>query len=95
MTKIPKLITAIFSEISMDEAKRLLDEHRLEKLLLVDEDYQLKGLISSKDIENLEKYPLANKDTNGQLRVGAAIGRQGVTLSVPRSLIRLVAMLSF
>jgi IMP dehydrogenase len=79
MTKPPKLITARFSgaPISIEKAKQLMDFHRLEKLPLVDEKFKLKGLITSKDIQNLEDFPFANKDKNGQLLVGAAIGATG------------------
>ncbi len=70
------LITAPM-DTKLGEARKILDKNRLEKLPLVDERGHLVGLITSKDIENLEKYPLANKDRNGQLVVGAAIGATG------------------
>ena len=59
---------------SLEEAKRHLHEHRIEKLLVVDEDKRLRGLITMKDIDKVQKYPNACKDANGRLRVGAAIG---------------------
>jgi IMP dehydrogenase len=59
---------------SLDEAQRLLHAHRIEKLLVVDADYHLTGLITIKDIEKRKKYPHACKDDLGRLRVGAAIG---------------------
>jgi IMP dehydrogenase len=59
---------------TLDEAKHHLHEHRIEKLLVVDDAYQLKGLITIKDIEKVRKYPFACKDEFGRLRVGAAIG---------------------
>ena len=59
---------------SLDEAQRLLHAHRIEKLLVVDENYHLTGLITIKDIEKRKKYPHACKDDLGRLRVGAAIG---------------------
>ena len=59
---------------SLAEAKRHLHEHRIEKLLVVDEDKRLRGLITMKDIDKVQKYPNACKDANGRLRVGAAIG---------------------
>lgn len=59
---------------SLDEAKRHLHEHRIEKLLVVDGDKRLRGLITMKDIDKVQKYPNACKDANGRLRVGAAIG---------------------
>ncbi len=60
--------------ISLPEAKALLHEHRIEKLLVVDEDYNLTGLITIKDIEKSRKYPNACKDEMGRLRVGGAVG---------------------
>ncbi len=60
--------------VTLEEAKKILHEHRIEKLLIVDKDFCLKGLITIKDIEKLRKYPNAAKDELGRLRVGAAIG---------------------
>ncbi|WP_297146002.1 IMP dehydrogenase [uncultured Desulfovibrio sp.] len=59
---------------SLEESKRHLHEHRIEKLLVVDEEGLLRGLITKKDIDKVQKYPNACKDSNGRLRVGAAIG---------------------
>ncbi|MGE3541343.1 MAG: IMP dehydrogenase [Candidatus Tectimicrobiota bacterium] len=59
---------------SLDEAQQLLHQHRIEKLLVVDDAFHLKGLITIKDIEKRKKYPQACKDTLGRLRVGAAVG---------------------
>lgn len=59
---------------SLDEAQRLLHKHRIEKLLVVDDAFHLKGLITIKDIEKRKKYPQACKDALGRLRVGAALG---------------------
>ncbi len=59
---------------TLEEAKRLLHAHRIEKLLIVDDDYNLQGLITVKDIEKARKYPSACKDDHGRLRVGAAVG---------------------
>ena len=67
------LITAPVG-ISLNEAKKLLHKNRIEKLLVVDEKNNLKGLITVKDIEKMEMYPNACKDHFGRLRVGAAIG---------------------
>ena len=72
MTK-ENLVT-VSASISLDESKRLLHQHRIEKLLVVDDDFNLKGLITIKDIEKIKKFPLACKDTLGRLRVGAAVG---------------------
>ena len=60
--------------ISLQEAKELLHKYRIEKLLVVDDDYKLKGLITIKDIEKVKKYPNSAKDSLGRLRVGAAVG---------------------
>src|ERR671919_523604 len=60
--------------VGLDEAKEILHQHRIEKLLVVDEDFQLKGLITVKDIEKKTQYPNACKDERGRLRVGAAVG---------------------
>ena len=72
MTK-NRLVT-VKSSISLEESKKLLHKHRIEKLLVVDDEYNLKGLITIKDIEKIKKYPNACKDSLGRLRVGAAVG---------------------
>ncbi|MDD2389720.1 MAG: IMP dehydrogenase [Desulfobacterales bacterium] len=60
--------------ISLEESKKLLHKHRIEKLLVVDKHGQLTGMITIKDIEKIKKYPNACKDSRGRLRVGAAVG---------------------
>jgi IMP dehydrogenase len=60
--------------VDLDEAKELLHQHRIEKLLVVDDKRELKGLITVKDIEKKIQYPNACKDERGRLRVGAAVG---------------------
>jgi len=72
MTKAP-LVTAKMGT-TLDEATEILQEHKIEKLPIVDEHGKLQGLITIKDIEKREQYPNANKDEHGRLRVGAAIG---------------------
>jgi IMP dehydrogenase len=72
MTK-DKLITAGV-EITLEKAKDILLENRIEKLPIVDEQNKLKGLITIKDIDNIEEYPNACKDSRGRLRVGGAVG---------------------
>jgi len=62
---------------TLDEAERILQQHRIEKLLVVDKDYHLKGLITVKDIQKKLEFPNATKDDQGRLRVGAAIGATG------------------
>ncbi|MDT8441069.1 MAG: IMP dehydrogenase [Desulfuromonadales bacterium] len=75
MTK-DKLVT-VPPGTTLEEAKKHLHEHRIEKLLVVDDEYVLRGLITIKDIEKVRKYPNACKDDIGRLRVGAAIGVGG------------------
>jgi len=72
MTK--KNLVTVSSNISLEESKKLLHKHRIEKLLVVDDEYRLKGLITIKDIEKIRRYPNACKDALGRLRVGAAVG---------------------
>ncbi|HXY49844.1 MAG TPA: IMP dehydrogenase [Terriglobales bacterium] len=62
---------------TLEDAEKILHEHRVEKLLVVDGKYNLKGLITVKDIQKKLKYPNAAKDSHGRLRVGAAIGATG------------------
>lgn len=62
---------------TLEEAKFHLHKHRIEKLLVVDDDYMLKGLMTIKDIEKVRKYPLACKDEFGRLRAAAAVGVGG------------------
>ena len=66
--------------ISKEEAKKLLHQHRIEKLLVVDDQFRCIGLMTVKDIEKAQKYPLAAKDGRGRLRVAAATGtgREGI-----------------
>ncbi|MCA9090352.1 MAG: IMP dehydrogenase [Planctomycetaceae bacterium] len=72
MTK-EKLVTAP-GETSLKDAERILRENKVEKLLLVDDKFQLRGLITIKDIDKNLRFPRANKDGRGRLRVGAAVG---------------------
>ena len=72
MTK-DKLIT-VKPGVGLDEAKELLHQHRIEKLLVVDDNFELRGLITVKDIEKKIQYPDACKDARGRLRVAAAVG---------------------
>src|SRR5256714_5051639 len=62
---------------TLEEAEKILHQHRVEKLLVVDDKYNLKGLITVKDIQKKLKYPNAAKDAQGRLRVGAAVGATG------------------
>jgi len=69
-----KPLVTVHNGVGRDEAKRLLHKFRIEKLLVVDEDYRCVGLITVKDIEKAERFPNACKDARGRLRVGAATG---------------------
>jgi IMP dehydrogenase len=72
MTK-DKLVTAS-ENTKLEDAERILTKNKVEKLLLVDDQYRLKGLITIKDIDKLTSFPQACKDERGRLRVGAAVG---------------------
>lgn len=73
---------------TLEEAGKILHKHRVEKLLVVDDEYALKGLITVKDIQKKLKYPNAAKDVQGRLRVGAAIGSSGDFLERAQELVR-------
>ncbi|MAA65524.1 MAG: IMP dehydrogenase [Alteromonadaceae bacterium] len=78
MTPKEKLVTAP-EGASLDEVKNLLHRHRIEKVLVVNDAFELRGLITVKDIQKAKDYPLACKDEQGRLRVGAAVGTGGDT----------------
>jgi IMP dehydrogenase len=75
-----KTVITVKDNVGMDEAKRLLHQHRIEKLLVVDDAYRCIGLITVKDIEKAQLHPQACKDAGGRLRVGAAVtvGNEGL-----------------
>jgi IMP dehydrogenase len=73
---------------TLEEAELILHEHRVEKLLVVNDQYELKGLITVKDIQKKLKYPMASKDEKGRLRVGGAIGATGDYLERAAELVR-------
>jgi len=73
---------------TLDEAEEILHRHRVEKLLVVDDQYYLKGLITVKDIQKKLKYPNSAKDEQGRLRVGAAIGATKDFLERAQELVR-------
>jgi IMP dehydrogenase len=76
MTKKPKLVTVTEGTV-LEEAKEILQKHRIEKLLVIDNQFNLKGLITIKDINKAKEYPFASKDSKGRLIVGAAVGVGG------------------
>ena len=86
MTK-DKLITVPVGT-TLEQAEEILHEHRIEKLLVVDDKYNLKGLITVKDIQKKLKYPGAAKDMHGRLRVSAAIGATGDYLERAQELVK-------
>jgi IMP dehydrogenase len=73
---------------TLEDAQKILHKHRVEKLLVVDDNYNLKGLITVKDIQKKLKYPNAAKDPQGRLRVGAAVGSSGDFLERAQELFR-------
>src|SRR5215468_4044835 len=72
---------------TLDNAREILHKHKVEKLLVVDRDYRLKGLITVKDIQKAVKYPNASKDSFGRLRCGAAVGVAKDTLERAEALV--------
>jgi IMP dehydrogenase len=74
---------------TLEQAELILHQHRVEKLLVVDDNYELKGLITVKDIQKKLKYPGAAKDEQGRLLVGAAIGATGDFLERAQEMVRL------
>ncbi len=86
MTKDSLITVAVGT--TLEEAEKILHQHRIEKLLVVDKDYALKGLITVKDIQKKLKYPNAAKDDQGRLRVAAALGATGDYLERATELVR-------
>jgi IMP dehydrogenase len=72
---------------TLEQAAKILHKHRVEKLLVVDDEYYLKGLITVKDIQKKLAYPNAAKDSQGRLRVGAAVGATGDFLERAQELV--------
>jgi IMP dehydrogenase len=73
---------------TLEQAEEILHEHRVEKLLVVDDQYHLRGLITVKDIQKKLKYPNAAKDPQGRLRVGAAVGATGDFLERAQEMVK-------
>jgi IMP dehydrogenase len=86
MTKDNLITVAVGT--TLQEAEKILHRHRVEKLLVVDDAYNLRGLITVKDIQKKIKYPLACKDQHGRLRVGAALGATGDYLERAAELVK-------
>src|SRR5205807_4286486 len=86
MTKNDLITVAVGT--TLEEAEKILHEHRVEKLLVVDDQFNLKGLITVKDIQKKLKYPNAAKDAQGRLRVGAAVGSTGDFLERAQELVK-------
>lgn len=78
MTPKERLVT-VKEDAETDEVLGLMHHHRIEKVLVVDDDFHLRGLITVKDIQKAEDKPLSTRDSNGQLLVGAAVGTGGET----------------
>lgn len=88
MTKGKENLITVPVGTTLEKAEKILHKHRVEKLLVVDKDYNLKGLITVKDIQKRIKYPDASKDAQGRLRVGAAIGATGDFLERAEELVK-------
>jgi IMP dehydrogenase len=86
MTKENLITVAVGT--TLDEAQEILHQHRVEKLLVVDDQFNLKGLITVKDIQKRIKYPKAVKDAQGRLRVGAGVGVTGDYLERAEELVK-------
>ena len=86
MTKDNLITVAVGT--TLEDAEEILHRHRVEKLLVVDDEYNLKGLITVKDIQKKLKYPNAAKDEQGRLRAGAAVGSTGDFLERAQELVR-------
>jgi len=85
MTPFEKLVT-VQEETSQDTVKKLMYENRIEKILVIDENKSLSGLVTMKDIEKSAEHPNATKDDSGRLKVGAALGTGADTLERARGL---------
>jgi len=86
MTKENLITVAVGT--TLDEAQEILHKHKVEKLLVVDDQYNLKGLITVKDIQKRIRYPKAAKDAQGRLRVGAGVGVTGDYLERAAALVK-------
>ena len=86
MTKKDLITVAVGT--TLEQAEEILHEHRVEKLLVVDDKYNLKGLITVKDIQKKLKYPNAAKDSHGRLLAGAAIGATGDFLERAQEMVK-------
>jgi len=86
MTPASRLITAV-AGTSLEEIKQLLHANRIEKVPIVDDDFQLKGLVTIRDIKKVQKYPNASKDCLKQLLVGAAVGASSLELDRSEALV--------
>lgn len=86
MTRKDKLVT-VTEGADLEEVKELLHRHRIEKVLVVNDQFELRGLITVKDIQKARDYPAACKDEQGRLRCGAAVGTGGDTEARIRALV--------
>ena len=87
MTPKDKLVT-VREGASSEQVQRLLHQHRIEKILVVGENFELRGMITVKDFDKAESFPLACKDSHGQLRVGASVGTSPDTDERVEALVR-------
>lgn len=87
MTPKDRLVT-VKEKVKREQVLELLHEHRLERLLVVDDNFKLKGMITVKDMEKSSEHPFASKDSNGRLRVGAAVGTGAETYDRVAALVK-------
>ncbi|QBZ83648.1 Inosine-5'-monophosphate dehydrogenase [Hydrogenovibrio crunogenus] len=87
MTPKDRLVT-VKEKVKREEVLELLHQHRLERLLVVDDNFKLKGMITVKDMEKSSEHPYAAKDSNGRLRVGAAVGTGAETYDRVAALVK-------
>ena len=81
------LVTAAVGT-SLNDAEKILQNYKIEKLLIVDDSYKLKGLITFRDITKVTQKPIANKDSYGRLRVAAALGVTGDAVDRAAALVK-------
>jgi IMP dehydrogenase len=87
MTKRKELVVATWGKTSIDQAKKIMEDTKIEKLPLVDSKDRLRGLVTAKDILKRKEFPNATKDSKGRLRVGAAVGVRGDFLDRAKELV--------
>lgn len=86
MTERKKIVSALWGKTSIEQARKIMEDTKIEKLPLLDSQGRLRGLVTAKDILKRKEFPDATKDSKGRLRVGAAVGVKGDYLERAKSL---------